>query len=158
MSSRVTGLPLALRLAARDFRGGFSGFWIFLACLALGLAAITGVGSVSRALAGGLMQQGRVILGGDMSFELVQREASVEERSFLAARGHISEIALMRAMALRTDGQAALVEIKAVDLAYPVQGSVGLAPPQDLKDALAERGGAYGVAADPALAARLDLR
>lgn len=157
MSSRLTGLPLALRLAARDFRGGFSGFWIFLACLALGLAAITGVGSVSRALAGGLMQQGRVILGGDMSFELVQREASAQERSFLAARGHISEIALMRAMALRTDGQVALVEIKAVDPAYPVQGSVGLAPPQDLTHALAERGGAYGVAADPALAARLDL-
>ncbi len=156
-SPRVTSSSLALRLALRDFRGGFSGFWIFLACLALGLAAITGVGSVSRSLAEGLMQQGRIILGGDLSFELVQREASAKEQSFLSAHGRLSEIALMRAMARRADGQAALVEIKAVDAAYPVQGTVGLAPAQDLKDVLAEHDGVYGVAADPALAVRLDL-
>ena len=121
---RLRALPLALRVALRDFRGGFSGFWIFIACLALGLAAVTGVGSVSRSLAEGLMQQGRVILGGDLSFELVQREANANERNFLAAHGQLSEIALMRAMARRADGPAALVEIKAVDAAYPVHGIV----------------------------------
>jgi putative ABC transport system permease protein len=154
----LTALLLALRLALRDFRGGFAGFWIFLACLALGLMAITGVGSLSRSLAEGLMQQGRVILGGDMSFELVEREASATEQNFLAAHGRLSKIGLMRAMARRADGQAALVEIKAVDAAYPVQGSIGLAPQRDLKDALAERDGIYGVAADPVFAARLEFR
>ncbi len=157
-SLRARDSSLALRLALRDFRGGFSGFWIFLACLALGLAAITGVGSLSRSLAEGLMQQGRIILGGDLSFELVQREASAKEKSFLFARGRLSEIALMRAMARRPDGQAALVEIKAVDAAYPVNGAVGLAPVQDLKDVLVEHDGVYGIAADPALLARLELR
>jgi putative ABC transport system permease protein len=151
------GLPLVLRLALRDFRGGFGSFWIFLACLALGLAAITGVGSVSRALAEGLAQKGRIILGGDMSFGLVQREASEKERSFLAAHGHLSEVALMRAMARRANGQAALVEIKAVDSAYPAEGTVGLAPARDLEDVLAERDGVYGAAADSTIAARLDL-
>lgn len=151
-------LSLALRLALRDFRGGFSGFWIFLACLALGLAAITGVGSASRSLAEGLIQQGRVILGGDVSFELVQREASAPELNFLAAHGRLSRIALMRAMARRDNGQAGLVEIKAVDAAYPAQGTVSLSPPQKLADALAERDGVYGVVADPTLMARLDLR
>ena len=43
-------LPLALRLAWRDLRGGLHGFNIFLACIALGVAAIVGVGSVSRSL------------------------------------------------------------------------------------------------------------
>jgi putative ABC transport system permease protein len=156
-SRRLRALPLALRVALRDFRGGFSGFWVFIACLALGLAAITGVGSVSRSLAQGLMQQGRIILGGDLSFELVQREADAKEQNFLAARGRLSEIALMRAMARRPDGQAALVEIKAVDAAYPVQGAVGLAPGQDLQKVLAAHDGVYGIAADPAFASGLDV-
>src|SRR5208283_1296427 len=46
--------PLALRYALRDFRGGFRGFGIFLGCIALGVAAITGVGSVSLSLKDGL--------------------------------------------------------------------------------------------------------
>ncbi len=152
---RSIGLPL--RLARRDFRGGIGGFWVFLACLAIGLAAITGVGSVSRSLAEGLLQEGRVILGGDISFELVQREANATELRFLAGRGKLSQIALMRAMAVRDNGQAALVEVKAVDAAYPVQGRVELFPALALQDVLAERDGIYGVAADPTFAARLDL-
>ena len=51
--------PLALRFALRDFRGGLRGFGIFLGCIALGVAAITGVGSVSLSLKDGLAQQGR---------------------------------------------------------------------------------------------------
>ncbi len=158
MSSPVAAAKgLVLRLALRDLRGGIAGFWVFLACLAIGLATIAGVGSVSRSLAEGLLQKGRVILGGDISFELVQREANAAELRFLAARGRLSQIALMRAMAVRGDGQAALVEIKAVDAAYPAQGSVGLAPPRALRDVLAARDGVYGVAADATFAARLDL-
>ncbi len=154
--ARAMGLPL--RLALRDFRGGIAGFWIFLACLAIGVAAITGVGSVSRSLAEGLLQNGRVILGGDVSFELVQREANAVELRFLAARGKLSQIAVMRAMAARDDGQTTLVEVKAVDAAYPAQGSVALLPALALREVLAERNGIYGVAADPVFAARLDLR
>src|ERR1700733_5912827 len=92
-------LPLLWRLALRDFQGGLSGFWIFLACLALGLAAIVGVGSVSHALSDGLAQKGSVILGGDVSLDLVQREATAAERQFMADHGSVSEVALMRAMA-----------------------------------------------------------
>ncbi len=156
-SLRASPLPLALRLALRDFRGGFSGFFIFLACLALGVAAITGVGAIAHALSDGLAQKGRVILGGDISFELVQREATEHERRILSSYGKLAQIALMRAMARRPDGQSALVEIKAVDQSYPTQGSVGLDPPKTLVDVLALRDGAYGVAADPTITARLGL-
>ena len=88
--------PLALRFALRDFRGGLRGFGIFLGCIALGVAAITGVGSVSLSLKDGLARQGRAILGGDASFNLVQREASLPERAFLARQGRVSPVALMR--------------------------------------------------------------
>ncbi len=156
-SSHHPRLPLVMRLALRDFRGGFSGFFIFLACLALGVTAITGVGAIAHALSDGLAQKGRVILGGDMSFELVQREATAQERAVLAAHGKLAQVALMRAMARMASGQSALVEIKAVDSAYPTQGSVGLDPPKPLSDVLALRDGVYGVAADPTITARLGL-
>src|ERR671921_497129 len=81
-----SALPLVLRLALRELRGGFRGFGTFLACIALGVAAIAGVSSISRSLTEGLTREGRKILGGDMAFSLVHREASEAERAFLAAR------------------------------------------------------------------------
>src|ERR1700730_13214350 len=132
--------PLVLRFAVRDFRGGLRGFAIFLASIALGVAAITGIGSVSLSLKDGLAQQGRAILGGDASFGVSQRELSASERDFLAGHGRVSPVALARAMARRDDGEAALVEIKAVDETYPLAGEAVLAPALPLADALAGRG------------------
>ena len=66
-------------------------------------------------------------------------------------------MALLRAMARRDDGEAALVEIKAVDRSYPLAGEVLLDPALPLADALAEHDGVYGIAADPALFGRLNL-
>ena len=51
-----------LRLALRELRGGLKGFGIFLACIALGVAAIAGVSSISRSLTEGLGKEGRKIL------------------------------------------------------------------------------------------------
>ncbi len=170
-SSRASrgGTMLALRFAARELRGGLRGFYVFIACIALGVMAIAGVGSVASGLADGLAREGRVILGGDLAFSLSLREAGADERAFLAGRGLVSLAATLRAMA-RThsasedarkradDGSTALVEVKAVDAAYPLYGEVALEPPQPLAQALAQRDGAFGAAADPALLARLDLK
>ena len=46
--------------------------------------AIAGVGSFADSLADGLAREGRVILGGDVAFSLIHREASPQERAFLA--------------------------------------------------------------------------
>jgi putative ABC transport system permease protein len=146
-----------LRFALREMRGGLRGFAVFISCIALGVAAIAGVGSFSRSLGDGLAREGRVILGGDVAFSLSQREASVPERAFLERQGQVSAAATMRAMARSAAGENALVEIKAVDAAYPLFGAVGLEPAGNLADALAQRDGAYGAAADPALLARLNL-
>ena len=104
-----------LRFALREMRGGLRGFYVFIACVALGVMAIAGVGSFARSLTDGLAREGRVILGGDLSFSLIHREASAAERAFLEQRGKVSAAATMRAMARTTDGQLALVELKAVD-------------------------------------------
>ncbi len=158
--SVVAGLALTLRLAARDLRAGLSGFYVFILCIALGVMAIAGVGSVAASLTAGIAREGRVILGGDLSFSLIPNEATATERAFLEAQGQLSVAATLRAMARAGDGSGsgALVEVKAVDGAYPLYGAVVLDPPgQPLAGVLAEHNGAFGAAADPALLARLDL-
>jgi putative ABC transport system permease protein len=56
------------------------------------------------------------------------------------------------------DSRLALVELKAVDDAYPLLGQLTPRPAGPLADLLAERDGVFGAAADPALLARLDLK
>ena len=148
---------LPVRLAWRELRGGLRGFYVFIACIALGVMAIAGVSSVAASLAEGLAREGRTILGGDLSFNLSLREANADERAFLATRGDLSVAATMRAMARTEDGRTALVEMKAVDAAYPLFGTVALSPGQPLSQALASHDGVFGAVADPTLLARLDL-
>ena len=69
-------VPLTLRLALRELRAGLSGFAVFLACIALGVTAIAGVASISRSLSDGLGREGRRILGGDLAYNLINREAT----------------------------------------------------------------------------------
>jgi putative ABC transport system permease protein len=156
-SPAIATRPLPLRYAWRELRGGLHGFRVFVACIALGVMAVAGVGSFSRSLTDGLSREGRVILGGDLAFSLIQREASAEERSFLATRGRLSAAATMRAMARTADARQTLVELKAVDAAYPLYGAAALEPEGTLPQTLAERDGAYGAAVDAILLARLNL-
>jgi putative ABC transport system permease protein len=157
-SSNTSGAGLTFRLALRELRGGLRGFYVFIACIALGVMAIAAVGSLAHSLSEGLAREGRAILGGDVAFSLIQRETSAAERAFLASRGELSSAATMRAMARTTDGRTALVEVKAVDSAYPLYGSVLAEPAVDLAAALARRDGAFGAVADPALLTRLNLQ
>jgi putative ABC transport system permease protein len=153
---RTASLPL--RYALRELRSGLRGFYVFIACIALGVMAIAGVGSVAASLGEGLAREGRTLLGGDVAFSLIQREAKPDEVALLRSRGEVSVAATLRGMARTGDGKLALVELKAVDNAYPMLGTVTLAPKLPVADVLAERDGAFGAAADPTLLARLDLK
>lgn len=156
--SRGPAASLPLRLALRELRSGLRGFYVFIACIALGVLAIAGVGSVAASLTDGLVREGRALLGGDAAFSLIQREASPQEVAFLRSRGEVSVVATMRGMARAADGRFALVEIKAVDRTYPMLGALTLDPQMPVNDLLAERDSAYGAAADTTLLARLDLK
>jgi putative ABC transport system permease protein len=149
---------LALRYALRELRGGLRGFYVFIACIALGVMAIAGVGSVAASLSEGLTREGRTLLGGDIAFSLIQREAKPDEIAFLRARGEVSVAAALRVMARSGDGRLALVELKAVDGSYPMLGELTLDPKMPMPDLLAMRDGAFGAAVDSTLLARLDLK
>ncbi|MBN9252426.1 MAG: ABC transporter permease, partial [Mesorhizobium sp.] len=152
-------LVLALRFSLREMRGGLSGFAIFLACIALGVAAIGGVNSVAQSIADGVANQGQPLLGGDLRFQLNQREASAEERSYLEGLGTLSHSANMRSMARLEDGSdQALVEAKAVDTAYPLYGSLETQPALSRSELFDERSGVFGAAAPELLFERLGLK
>ena len=107
---------LATRFALREMRGGLSGFVVFLACIALGVAAIGGVNSVARSIMTAVESQGQELLGGDIRFELVHRQANDDEAAFLRSLGDLGASANMRSMLRLPDGSdQTLAEVKAVE-------------------------------------------
>jgi putative ABC transport system permease protein len=152
-------LPLAWRLAARELRGGLAGFRLFFFCLALGVGLIAAVGAVSTAVQLGLAHDARQLLGGDVELRLLYDPATPAELADFAQAGKISAVATMRAMALKADGSdRLLVELKAVDQAYPMFGRVELSPDGPLAPALEKRDGAWGAVADREVLERLGLK
>jgi putative ABC transport system permease protein len=153
---------LAWRLARRELRGGirsrFRGFRIFLACLALGTAAIAAVGSLSSAIETGLGTEARALLGGDVELRLHHRPASDEQRQWLAERGELSEVIEVRAMARRIGGgKQRLVELKAVDDLYPLVGSLEIQGGQTLSEALSPVAGTGSAVVAESLLEKLEL-
>ena len=123
-------LLLALRFARRDLRGGVKGLRIVLACLALGVAAITAVGTLRAGVAEGLRSDGARILGGEVELASQQGPLPPAALDWVAARGaRMSQVTQMRAMAVAPDGERTLVELKAVDALYPLFGELVLDPP-----------------------------
>lgn len=158
MKAFLPRLRVAFRIAVRELRGGLRGFYIFLACIALGTGAIAAVNSVSTAITDAIASQGRELLAGDARFELNNREATPEERRFLNDLGTVAVSTVLRSMARLPDGSdQSLVEVKAVDQLYPLYGTFAADPPQSLPDAFAKKDGAFGALAAPLLLERLGL-
>ncbi|MGR9170428.1 ABC transporter permease [Rhizobium sp. KDH_Rht_773_N] len=152
-------ISLAFRLALRELRGGLRGFYIFLACIALGTAAIAAVNSVSQSITDTIASQGQELLAGDVRFELNNREATPQEMNFLRGLGEVSVSTGLRSMARKPDGSdQALVEVKAVDDAYPLYGTFEAEPNYPLSSLLSGEGGTYGAVVAPLLLERLGLQ
>jgi putative ABC transport system permease protein len=144
----------ALSFALRDLRGGLTGLRLLAICLFLGVAGLAGVGSLTAAIGAAISEQGQSLLGGDVEYKILQREASAEEFAAFAETGRVSTVMRTRAMIARSDGNEALLgELKAVDSAYPLFGALKLAP-----GAIASRPGHGDVALAEALAARLRVK
>jgi putative ABC transport system permease protein len=149
-------MSLAWAIARRELRGGLRGFRVFLACLALGVAAIAAVGLVRAAIQQGLSDQGAVLLGGDAQMEFTYRFATEEERAWMEGiSDRMSEVVDFRSMVVLGE-ETALTQVKGVDDAYPLLGSVQLEA-GDLPSALAVEGGVPGAVMDKVLVDRLGL-
>ena len=132
-------LARAWRFARREMRGGIAGFRIFLLCIAIGVAAIAAVHSVSMAVQTGITRDARALHGGDLAVRTTYLPAEAAAQADVASLGRVSEIVEMRAMA-RAGGGGALVELKAVDNTYPLAGALRLSGGMALEEALADGG------------------
>lgn len=149
---------IAWRVCRRELRGGFSGFRIFLACLALGVGSIAAVGNVSESVLNALERDGRALLGGDVELRLVHMPASSEQQNWLAENTErMGELATLRATAYGPE-QRRLVELKAVDDAYPLFGEMELADGIAFDGALARKDGVWGGVSEAGLLERLNIK
>ncbi|WP_435141221.1 ABC transporter permease [Pseudopelagicola sp. nBUS_19] len=154
-------LSQATRLARRETRGGLRGFSIFVACLTLGIATIAAIGSLRAAIEAGLAAEGATLLGGDAEISFTYRMASHDERNWITGKSRaVSEIVDFRSMAVVLSGEGAertLTQVKAVDNAYPLVGSVELEPKMPLAKALTGKNGWPGAVMQGLLIDRLGL-
>lgn len=151
------GWRASWRIARRDLHLGFRGLRLLFLCLFLGVATLAAIGSLTAAISHELRDRGRIILGGDVEIAMTQRQAGLGDRQAFAQLGALSETIRMRAMAQRAgpgaradaaSPDAILTELKGVDAAYPLYGTLALRQgryrPLDadrivIGDALAER-------------------
>ncbi|MDA8230894.1 MAG: ABC transporter permease [Magnetospirillum sp.] len=155
----MSALPAAAVLARRELRGGWKGFRVLVACLALGVAAIAAAGSLRAAFDKALDEDARSLLGGDLELRQSYHPLADEPRTLLAGMGRLSEGVELRAMArAETAGTRRLVELKGVDSAYPLVGHLQLAPAMNPAEAMGRRDGVWGAAADANLLAALGLK
>ncbi|MGH7105337.1 MAG: ABC transporter permease [Acetobacteraceae bacterium] len=149
------GVLLAIRLARRGLRSGARGLWAALLCLALGVAAIGGIGSLEASLTQGLANSGRALLGGDLEVETGGRPVPAALRKWFESRGaRISEVVSMHAMLVAPSGKRELVSLSAPDRAWPLVGRPVLAPATDVGAALRDG----GIVVAPMALERLGLR
>ncbi|MDE1152894.1 MAG: FtsX-like permease family protein [Micavibrio sp.] len=165
MSANIFSPRLAVTFARRELRAGLQGFYVFLACLVLGVGAIAAIQSVSRGLVDSLQYDGRYILGADIAVRTMYKPLNPRQLDVLKQKyGAVSTVTQTRGMARREDDtKAAMMEIKAVDNLYPLYGTLDFttaagqplaATPAAL---LAQQDGFYGAAVEKDALTRLGV-
>ena len=135
-------------MAWRETRAGWREFLAFLACVTLGVAALTSVGTFGRNLDRALAREAKALLGGDVEVRSTRRiEAPVDtELDRLGREGaSISRVVELVAMARAPrSGRTLLVELKAADPAYPLYGTLATSPTAPLARLVADGGAVVG--------------
>ena len=150
---------MAWRFARRELRGGLNGFRIFMACIVLGVAAIAGVGSLAEAFRAGLAENARALLGADVEIRVAAHGATDDQFAWLRDNSEtLITVRELRAMAYaNTSDERTLVELKGIDPAYPLYGTMALAPALPLSEVLETRNGLAGAVVEKTLLTRIGL-
>lgn len=139
--SLAAELMLAATLARRELRGGFRGMRVLLACIAIGVAAVTAVGLLNASVQDSVRRDARVLLGGDVVLENPNMPIAPEElREVVPPGSTLSAVVRTNATVTGPDGRHLVVALKAVDAPYPLLGEVRLSPALPLDQALADDG------------------
>ena len=140
MSAEAGGLSWgdAWKLARRDLNARFKGLRLLLVCIFLGTAALAAIGTLTASIERELRSSGQVILGGDLEVEVWQRALNEDEFAAIEELGVVSGGPRLQAMAIsdaetgasgataQGGGNAAPIELKAVDERWPLYGYLTL--------------------------------
>lgn len=107
----------------REWQRGMQGSRMIFACLAVGVAAMTAIGTTAASVRQALELDARAILGGDVAIQMTSRTLSAQELDRIAAWGSLGRSITLRTM-LRAQDKVTLVEVKAVDEVYPLYGQL----------------------------------
>jgi putative ABC transport system permease protein len=149
-----------LRLLRRESRGSRGRLVFFAACLAVGVAAVVAVASLSAGLDRGIRSEARQLLAADLRISGRAPIPKAVEDVLLTAPGlertdvreMPSVVAALGAGGL--PGVSQLVELKAVGGRYPFYGAIRVEPDRPLADLLDPEGAVVG----PELLSRLGLK
>ena len=114
----------AASFARRDLHRSLRGLRLLFLCIFLGVATLAAIGGLSSAITSEIADRGRVLLGGDVQVSTTQRQATPQELAAMRSEGTLSETIRMRAMARGGGEGALLTELKGVDAAYPLFGTL----------------------------------
>ena len=153
-------LAFAARMAWRETRGAARHFAVLFGCVALGVAALVSVGSFGANLDRTLSREARALTGGDVELRAAQPLDPSARAALdgLTRTGAVTAtVREMVAMARTSRGATLMVELKAVERAYPLYGRVETTPPAPLDVLLADRGDGAGAAVEAPLLERLGI-
>jgi len=129
------------KMAWRETRGAWRHFLYFFACIAIGVGALVGVSLFGANMERAVTKEARGLLGGDLEIRLTRPLSlagqavlnSLSERHMVFT--HVSELVAMASRAnpgpLMTQSTQ-IIELKAVEPAYPLYGTIRLDSTQSL--------------------------
>src|SRR5688572_919966 len=150
-------LPQYFRLAVRESRRSRGRIFLFMSCIAVGVAAVVIVAGLSKSVEQGVRTEGRRLMAADLAVE-GRRPLPADLNALLARepgvlRTDVREFVSIVSTA-RSD-QSQLAELKVVDGVYPFYGTLKLDPPNKKLSELLDTNSVV-VAAE--LSSRLNLK
>ena len=108
----------------------------------------------------GIDSNAQPLLGGDLQARLSHRTANEAELAAMRRAGSVSYQLQLRSMARSeaAGGGSSLIELKAVDTAYPLYGAIVTDPPMSLAEVFAVKDGVPGAAIEASLLSRVNVR
>ncbi|MDO8357762.1 MAG: FtsX-like permease family protein [Nitrospirota bacterium] len=133
--------PFIFKMAWRETRGAWRHFLYFFACIAIGVGALVGVSLFSLNVDRAVTKEARGLLGGDLEIRLTH-PLSLAGQTVLDSLGernivftHVSELIAMAARTTQQPSEAQstqIIELKAIESAYPLYGAIRLDMAQSL--------------------------
>ncbi len=138
-------MGFAVRMAWREMRGAWRHFFYFFSCIAMGVGAVVAIGLFASNVERAVTREARGLLGGDVEVRVSHALSEVGQTVLqsVSSRGvvlsHASELVAMAATVRpQPSGLVTqIVELKAIDINYPLYGSVKVDPSRAVTDLVA---------------------